>query len=515
MVRMLNPPDRVEKRLPAAIFCLIFISEAAWGIYLGYEQNLLLGDAVSRTANAFYVLFIKPYRLTSMGLVWNPLPSLLQLPFVLLARLWRPFVTKGIGAAIVTALLAGWMGQTLLSTLQKFKVPALTSLALTLLCSFNPYVFFYGANGMSEIFYYAFTVSIICCLSQWLDNGAAKHLIKMGFSFVGLFLSRYEAIPFAIAVALVMCIHMATSPYEKQLWADQPKKELFFYMESTLWVTFLPMIYTVLTWIIYNWAITGNPIYFMNSGYSMNATSSYYMDYGGFWGALSYEWARVWPFLFMFIAILIVRAADKSLVTLDSLKITLTTLSLTFFQLLMISRQKSEGYVRYLSYPLVLAMAWIPYQLKRLRQLKLKYAAGVLVVALVINALYFGWALQHDSIMKEDTTLSVPPRSLELADYINSELENETVLMDSFRTYYTIMNLDRFDYLITSCSVNYEEALEDPIANRVDYLVVPQPGGYGNMDALNIQFPGLYEGQLDWCEEVASFGEFKVFRVKR
>ncbi|NJP40284.1 dolichyl-phosphate-mannose--protein mannosyltransferase [Oscillospiraceae bacterium HV4-5-C5C] len=493
---------------------MIFISEAAWGIYLGYGQNLLLGDAVSRTANAFYVLFIKPYRLTSMGLVWNPLPSLLQLPFVALAKLWRPFVTRGVGAAIITALMAGWMGQTLLSTFQKLKVPSLISLTLTLLSCFNPYVFFYGANGMSEIFYYAFAVSIICCLSQWLDNGSAKHLIKMGFSFVGLFLSRYEAIPFALAVAFVMCIHMSTSTSEKQLWADQPEKELFFYMESTLWVTFLPMIYTVLVWIVYNLAITGNPIYFMNSGYSMNATSSYYMDYGGFWGALSYEWIRVWPFLFMFAALLIVRVTDRSLATLDSLKISITTLALTAFQLLMISRQKSEGYVRYLSYPLVIAMAWIPYLLKRLRRLTLRTAAVILALALVINGLYFGWALQHDSIMKEDTTLSVPPRSLELAYYINSELKHETILMDSFRTYYTIMNLDRFDDLITSCSVNYEEALEDPIGNQVDYLVVPQPGGYGNMDALNIQFPGLYEGQLDWCEEVASFGEFKVFNVQ-
>ena len=69
--------------------------------------------------------------------------------------------------------------------------------------------------------------------------------------------------------------------------------------------------------------------------------------------------------------------------------------------------------------------------------------------------------------------------------------------------------------LIISCSPDFKSCLSDPIHNRVDYLVVPQIGSYGNMDALNIAWPDLYYGGEQWAEEVANIGEFKVFRVKR
>ena len=86
---------------------VVFLLEWAAGIWMGY-RGVLLGDAMSRTANAFYVLYSRPYTLTSMGLVWNPLPSMLQLPFVWASKLWRPLVTKGISMSFVSALFAGW-----------------------------------------------------------------------------------------------------------------------------------------------------------------------------------------------------------------------------------------------------------------------------------------------------------------------------------------------------------------------------------------------------------------------
>src|SRR5690349_4617983 len=39
-------------------------------------------DSLSRTANAFYVLFSRDPHLAAVGFVWNPLPSLIQLPLL-------------------------------------------------------------------------------------------------------------------------------------------------------------------------------------------------------------------------------------------------------------------------------------------------------------------------------------------------------------------------------------------------------------------------------------------------
>lgn len=496
-----------------AVFFLLFAAETAYGVWLGYFQGVLLGDAVSRTANAFYVLFCKPYRFTSMGLVWNPLPSLLQLPFAALAKLWRPFVTRGVGAAVVSALFAAWQGKTLLRTFEQLGAGRFSSLLITLLFCLNPYVFFYGANGMSEIIFTAFAMQIVCSLSLWMRRGNAGGLLSVAAGFVGMFLTRYEAIPFAAAVAFGMCVQYLSSPREKMFYDHERRGELFFYMEGSMWVTFFPLLYAVLVWVFYNWSITGNPLYFMNSGYSMSAYSDYYASYGGFAGAVGYVWARLWPFLAVFAAIVILRLADGTLLRPDFLVIAAVTLGLSVFQFFMIAKGKSGGYVRYLCYPLTLAAAWIPYQLTGMRKAAGRSAAAFLCAVLIFSGAYFAWGFQYSPLMREDTLLTVPGKSDQLADYINSNLKNDRILMDSYRTYYAIMNVDNVDNLVVSCSPDFAQAVKDPVKSGIDYLVVPEIGSYGNMDALNIAYPDLYRGGEPWCSEVASIGEFKIYKV--
>lgn len=495
------------------LFALLFLLEAGYGIYLGYFQNVLLGDAVSRTANAFYVLYCKPYSLTSMGLVWNPLPSFLQLPFVLLSKLWRPLVTKGIGAAIVTALFAAWQGQTLLHAFDQHKVKLRYGLPITLLFCLNPYVLFYGANGMSEIMFIAFGIRVICSLSLWLRTGKVSHMVTMAAGFVGMFLVRYEAIPFAIFVALGMCIQILFSKRERQLYASESPIETFYYVEGTMWITFFPLIYVVLVWILYNWSITGNPFYFLNSGYSMSAYSAYYTSYGGFLGAISFVWVRLWPFLLLVAGLMIVRLFSGTLLRPNTIIILLSTLGLSVFTLFMIATGKSGGYVRYVCYPLMFAAAWIPWQLGALREKGRKLASLVLCAVLAVTSGYFVWAFEYSTLMREDTLLGVPARSEEVANYINANLGDSRILMDAYRTYYIIMNVDNVDNLVISSSEDFEDAVEDPAACDIDYVVVPQIGSYGNMDALNIAYPDLYNYGADWCTEVISIGEFKIFRV--
>ncbi len=482
---------------------------------MGCYQNVLLGDAVSRTANAFYVLFCKPFRLSSMGLVWNPLPSVLQLPLVALAPFWRPIVTQGIGAAAVTALFAAWQGKTLLRTFEQLKVERPFALMITLLFCLNPYVFFYGANGMTEIIFSAFGVQVICALSLWMRKGAASHLFAVSAGLVGMFLTRYEAIPFAMAVGLGMCIHILFSKRERKYYPIDDPKEVIFYMEGSLWVTFLPIIYTVLAWMFYNWVITGNALYFLNSGYSMSAYSDYYTDYGGLAGATAYVWVRVWPFLFVIASVLLVRLCFDKLRHHDTLIITIVTLGLSFFQFFMIANTKSGGYVRYLCYPLMLAAAWLPYQLSVIKQAKRKAASILISVILACNSAYFLWAFEHSSLMRADMLYMVPAHSKQVGEYINANLQNDRVLMDSYLTYYGIMHVENLHNLVISSTPGFEQAVNDPVANDIDYVIVPEIGSYGNMDALNIAYPYLYWHGAPWCEEVASIAGYKVFRVVR
>ena len=495
------------------VFWFLLCTEAAYGVWLGYFQGVLLGDAVSRTANAFYVLFCKPHRFTSMGLVWNPLPSLLQLPFVALAKLWRPFVTKGIGAAVVSAFFAAWEGKTLFGTFEQMGVERRFSLPLTLLVCLNPYLFFYGANGMSEIMFFAFAVQILCSVSLWMRKGGASHLVAAGGGFVGMFLTRYEAVPFAVTVALGMAFNILFSRRERKYLPPNDRKEHFLYLEGTMWITFLPLIYAVLVWVFYNWSITGNPLYFMDSGYSMSAYSDYYTNYGGFAGAVGYVWVRIWPFLPVFLGLMAVRAASGTLLRWQTAVIAVSTLGLAAFQFFMVAKGKSGGYVRYLCYPMILACAWLPYQTAELHGKARRMAAGLMAAVLAVNGVYFLWAFRSSALMREDTLLTVPQNSVEVADYINSNLRNDRILMDSYRTYFIIMNVDNVDHLVVSCSPDFAASVKDPVKHNIDYIIVPEIGSYGNMDALNIAYPNLYRHGMPWCREVTTIGEFRIYKV--
>lgn len=500
-------------RVDLIVFAVIFLCEFAYGVYLGYFKGVLLGDAVSRTANAFYVLFSEPYRLTSMGLVWNPLPSILQLPFAALAHLWRPIVTKGIGAAAVTALFAAWQGKTLLRTFELFKVGRTVSLAVTLLFCFNPYMFFYGANGMTEIIACAFAVQAVCALSIWMRTGQASRLLAVGVGCVGMFLTRYEAIPFALTLGVGMLLHMLFSENERKYYPEKNLKEKFFYVEGTMWVTFLPLIFTVLAWVLFNWIITGNPLYFLNSGYSMSAYSDYYTDYGGLAGAVSYVWVRIWPFLFAFAGLVLVRLMSNTFLSVDTAVIMVVSLGLAIFQFFMIARGSSGGYVRYLCYPLMLAAAWFPYQISSLKNAARRTASVILCAVLALNGAYFVWAFKYSSLMREDTLYMVPAQSGQLSDYINANLRDKRILMDSYLTYYVIMNVNNVGNLVISSTPQFEQAVADPVGHGIDYVIVPEIGSYGNMDALNIAYPNLYWHGEPWCEEVISIEGYKIYRV--
>ncbi len=490
----------------------VFVFEFALGIYLG-QRGMMLGDAMSRTANAFYVLNSQPYRLSSMGLVWNPLPSFMQLPFVWAAKWWRPLVTQGISMSFVSAFFAAWGVKALYSCFHIMKCREKDALLIVALYAINPYVIYYGANGMTEIMMAAVGMQIIASFCGWMLEGQPFYIIEMGMCFVIMFLIRYEAVPFALFIGAGMALHMLISKKERQYYPAKGLEPLW-YIEATMWVTFLPIIFTLACWIIYNWSITGNPLYFMNSGYSMSAYSAYYQDYGSAFAAVYFIFERVWPMLIPFIALLIAKIATGTFAKYETISMTIAVLGLTVFTTVMILLGKSGGYVRYLCYPLFFAIAFIPYSIHSSGE-QGKKVVRISAIGLVVCSLVFVWGFKYSAMFREDLVLNIPAHSESVAAYLNANCRNSKVLMDSYRTYYVIMNADDPESWVISCSPEFEDCVRDPVGSGIDYVVVPQIGSYGNMDALNIAWPELYNYGADWAVEVASIGEFKIFKVER
>jgi hypothetical protein len=513
----LNSSTGVEEREPhrkalITIFLLVFFLELSSGIYYGYYKEIVLNDAFSRTANAYYVLFIKPVRFASIGLVWNPLPSMLQLPFVVIAKYWKPVVTNGISAALVTAAFAAGSCVMLYKTFRRYKISELKTLVLLVLYGSNPFIFFYGFNGMSEIIIFYMIIYAVVNLNLWIYQGKPSYIIKIGFALALAFLCRYEAIPFAAAVGFGILIILMDK--EQKFMPSATGKEKYYYAEATAIILYTPLLYSIFIWVIFNWVITGNPLYFLNSAYSNSSQSEFSAFAGTPLTACFYVINKSIPFIPVLIGIIIVRLVDRRLFKSDFWILVCMVFTMILFHYLMLLGGNSYGWLRFFSYCLPICMAWLPYELSQVKkQGNHNVAFIVLACSLLVSSVLTGYFLTNPELAPEENNLTISTESRQVADYINDNLPDETILVDSFLTGSIILNIDNIDNVVTSASLGFYDIVNNPIKYGISYILVPDPSRIGHLDAINARYPYLYANGLDWCVEVKDFDGYKLFKV--
>lgn len=502
-----------SKKDVICIFLFIFICELILGIYLGYFKGIVLNDALSRTANSFYVLFVKPRRFASVGLVWNPLPSVLQLPLVALSKIWRPMVSSEIAGSIITALFAALSCICVYKTFIRLKISRIYSIILIALYISNPFICFYGSNGMSEMIFFFTIIYTILCLTLWIKEGTANYIIKIAFALAIAFFCRYEAIPFALAVGISVILTIFFCKRERKFIHNNSLKEKYFYAESSMIILYTPLIYSIILWILFNWVISGNPLYFLNSSYSNTAQSQYAVSITSFSYAFKYVFKKCIPFIPLFIGIAIVRIKNKRLVKIDFLILVIMVLIMIIFHLLMLLKGNSYGWLRFFSYSLPICFAWIPYELSQINMKHRKLEFSILVVSLLISSILTGTTLSDPNLSTEEHNLIISNESHRVAKYINDELSDQIILTDSFLTSGTIVDVKNIDNLIISSNLNFKEAVKNPWKYEIGYILVPDKSGVGKLDAINVAYPDLYQKGEEWCTLVEEFDGYKLFKV--
>lgn len=492
---------------------IVFLFEAAYGIYLGCIKGVLLNDAFSRTANAFYVVFVDPPRYASIGLVWNPLPSTLQIPFMYLAKFWRPIASKGISGAINTAFFAALSAGVILKAFNKFKVSNSYALLVTLLYVLNPFVFFYGANGMSETLSYFFIIYSICSITQWMKFGMSKYMLHLGFAMGGLFLTRYEAIPFVVAVAICVILNILFNPNEKQFILEGNKIERYYYIEGTLILVFLPIVYIIVLWILFNFLISGNPLYFLNSVYSNVSQSSFATINGTYLESMIYVLKRSLPFLPLFITIMAIRLKQMKIMKYDFIALAIFIIIMLSFHYFMLLKGNSYGWLRFFSYSLPICIAWLPYEISEWKSKDSRVAKIIIVSCLIVTSFLCLNALNDKDLAKEELYAQLTNESYIIADYINTEIPDKIILMDVFTLSGVMLNVNNVGNLVVSSSPDFYNSVKDPLHNGINYILIPDPSGAGSLDAINIFYKNLYEDGSEWCVEEMKFDGFKLFRV--
>jgi hypothetical protein len=511
------------------LFILVFSCEAIAGYYIWHIKGYIFNDAISKVANAFYVLYIRPPHLAAIGSVWNPLPSLLELPFLLLWPIYKPIASSGLAGVVMNAAFMAGSAVLLYRYTIEYGRSHFTGIAIALLYCFNPFMFIYGFSGMSEAPFYFMLIWMIFSYTRWMENEESVYLVHMAIALALAFLIRYETIPIAgclfLAVTLILfMVHRKNLASEQQVSIGYS----FQRSEGKGIVLLTPLVYTCLIWILYNWIITGNPFYFLNSDYSNLANKQTFANIrilrsmvGEPVLILKYVFLCTKYFSIPLVVILFYRLIKSKLAQLDLLTLIILIISTFVMQLYMLYKGVSNGTFRYFSYPFVILCAWLPYEMKRNNS---RLFTALCLVSLVIanvalgNAWFCTRELANVPMEIEDLRFVCQDREktqIKVAQFINKHLPQASILMDSYRTYTIILNLNKPANIITSCSYEFQEALREPWKYKINYIIVPSATNDENQhDALNRLYPELYREGAPWCVLVKEFdGFYKLYRV--
>ncbi|MHB8075002.1 hypothetical protein [Desulfosporosinus fructosivorans] len=515
-----------DKKLLWIVFAIVFLGELGVGYYMSYVKGFVFGDAISRVANAFYVLYIYPPHLASIGAVWNPIPSLLELPLLLLWPVYKPIASAGLAGVLISSIFAAGSAVLILRNCIHFGVSTGLGIVLTLLYAFNPFIFIYGFNGMSEMPFCFMIIWAVTSLTQWLEDPLPSHILKMGIALMLAFLTRYEAIPFAACIALSVAIAILFMRLQYGKSEHMDLKSYFIYLEGTLIVLLSPVVYTVIVWVLYNYIIMGDAFYFLHSNYSNSAQAQALLDNPIMSPLIDHPVSVIYymlvksiVFLAPFILILLIRLFSRNLLKWDFAILIILVLSINSLQFLMLFKGESYGWMRFFMYPLPILMAWIPYEFNsKWNNLRV----SLVVVTLLLSALFMGWAVNNVNIASEEykafhsnDDYEKFENQREIAKFINEKLPDSRILMDSFTTYIIIIGNLHPNNLVVTCSYNFKDAVENPRDEQINYILVPSTvGSYLNkLDAINMAYPNLYENGADWCTLVKEFNNYRLYKV--
>lgn len=500
------------------LFFAILAVEFAAGYYVCHTSKILMEDALSRVANAFYVLYISPPHLASIGFVWTPLPSFLELPLLLLWPFYQPIASSGLAGVVVTALSAAGTAALIFNNSRRFGLPSWIALSIVLLYCFNPFTFIYGFNGMSESIFIFCIVLAVTQLTQWFDDGIPFHLFWVAIAMALGFLTRYETIPFAIAVFISIAFISAARKRSRNTGNSR-----YAFFEGTAVVIFFPLAVAVGLWILANYVIMGDPLYFLRSIYSNTAITQYFQSpFAGNPAAVAvYVVKESGVFTLLLAPILLIRFFGKRLFQWETLILLIFILAIPVMHSWLLYKGDSYGWLRFFVYPLPILVAWLPYEIACIKTSKTawKTLAGVFsCLVLLAGAVATGFLLTKPAYAPQEYAAYIAKSNdfqskRDVADYINQNIPHKTLLLDSSRTGYIILNLDSTQNVITDTNPKFKEDLLEPAANHIEYILVAAPKEGENPDLVNIQYPGLYADGTAWCTLEKAFDGFKLYKV--
>jgi hypothetical protein len=550
---------RPGERFYVAAFAWVAYMIAAAAVVLFWHS--IIGDAWSRVANAYYVLYSRDPHLAAMGFVWNPLPSIAVLPLLPFKVIWPDMVATGFAGSIVSATCMAGAVYEIHGIAMDWGVRRSARLLVTLLFAFNPMIVYYAANGMSEAMFLVTLIVVARYLSRWALTRQTVPLVVAGIGLAVAYMTRYEAVVAALGAAAVVVLLTGLRSN------SGPIRERIAEGIADASVLVAPFGTVFIGWAFASWLIVKDPFQQFTSIYGVvsqlavaqpqvaaitgQGTSSAYI-----WitkQILGLEPGILILGLLAFILTFRGRAAF-------TLPVVATIGGVVAFAIFGFLTGRTLGWLRYsiavIPLASILALALLapkpetrlvaeepPAAPKwRLISSRLMGVMAVAVIALAVpvgavvmldpgeNPQYGGEAFQLRPVFfpnqplyaNEPITKYTPFGQYQVgrqaATYIDAmHLASGSVLVDGAMGFPIILESANPTQFITTSDRDFQQALLDPLSFHVKYLLVPEAVGYQSLDALNQAYPSIYQNGAGISQLVTQFSDggnnWRLYRV--
>lgn len=510
---------------------IIFLVSLFFYLVLGFVFNKILylgnGDALSRTANAYYVIYSRDPHLAAIGFIWPPLPSLIQLPLLPILRQFDSLLMAG---PLLTAFFGAGSLVLLNRILAKLNTPEKMRWLLLFLTMLHPNSFYLTAIGMSEPILLFF---VLMTVWGYLNMPySTRSWVICGVGMAMAFLVRYEAVGLIAGVTMASII---------LLWPtlEEGKDE----MEGRLLAILVPPIYAITLWMFLSWIVMDDPLYFMLSEYSLSKaedtaimagiTHPLYLAWGNIFKTMDYMFARLFQqSLTYVVGTVITGIAALIQKNLKLLGLLIVFLSIPAMTAALVFVGQLPTWFRYWVYAAAYGAIIIGMVYRLFKGIWRNAVAALLVLLYVLSIPFSLYTIYSDESTEGDLRrfgaylfdpeLEPALREIDgyyvfrndapiIAEKVDELSQNGLVMMDAKKSHFVVLEVDHPERLVISNDTDFQEMLMHPRGN-VSYILVPEED-----NVFSRNYPGIYNSAYDWAKLVYDFPDtmyrYRLFEI--
>jgi putative flippase GtrA len=505
------------------VFLVSLAAYLAIAVYL-VSRGVVLGDALSRVANGYYVLDSRDPHLGAIGFVWNPLPSVAAMPLLPLRAIWPQLLTQGLAAGVVSALFMAGAAYQLERALRELPVRALPRTVLTLGFALHPMILYYSGNGMSEAPFLFFLVMAARHLTGWSRSGDLARAVCTGMALAGAYLTRYEAVGPALGVVLTVALVSA--------WrGNGPLRRRMSTAMCDAAIVGAPFVVVFVLWSAASWVLVGSPFEQFSSQYGNSSQLALQHAAGVSFTAtpadLGLRLAILEPLLLVACAggaAMALRRRDPAFLAIAAVLVPELGFAASTFLLGM-----TFHWLRFFlaAVPLTVLMGGLALSEPRAAHLRGRLRAALRALCLSMSAAaLLGPALPASALAMSDARVApeearyimpalvwhtptpndayVEERAV--AQYLDRmQLPPASVLVDTFIGFPLVLDSTRPEQFVITSDRDFQSALSDPASAGVRYVLVPRNLGLGSVDAITKQYPDIYDSGSSFSSFVREF----------